>query len=62
MYLLKKLIEIPEDRYCCKYCYYCSCSEDSHGGAYCHNDIGEYVNVDTDYCCEFAYDPNFERT
>jgi hypothetical protein len=55
--------DIPEDRYCCKYCYYCTCfEEDFHGKAICHNDIGELVDVDNGYCCEFDYDPYFERT
>lgn len=55
--------EIPDEKYCCKYCYYCTCmEEDFHGKAICHNDIGELVNVDTDCCCEFEYDPYFSRT
>lgn len=55
--------DIPEDRYCCKYCYYCTCfEEDFHGKAICHNDIGKLVDVDNGYCCEFDYDPYFERT
>lgn len=55
--------EIIDEKYCCKYCYYCTCiEEDFHGKAICHNDIGELINVDTDCCCEFEYDPYFPRT
>lgn len=57
-----KLNDIPEDRYICKYCWYCFCNEDSTGKAMCHEDIGELVDVNGDACCQFDYDDEFNRT
>lgn len=56
-------IKIPEDRYICKYCYYCNCSEDTVGGAICTYDIHDWIpDVNSDACRLFDYDDTFERT
>lgn len=55
---------IPEERYTCKYCWHCSCMEDSTGGAYCNADIHDWIQDinDGNICCDFDYDDTFVRT
>ena len=52
---------IPEDRYICKWCWYCGCNEEAIGTAICSLDIGDSVKVNDDACSEFEYDPDFVR-
>lgn len=52
---------IPEDRYICKWCWYCTCNQESTGEHLCNSDIGDIVNVNGDACPEFEYDPDFVR-
>lgn len=39
---------IPEDRYICKWCWYCECNEEATGAAICSLDIGDIINVNDD--------------
>lgn len=56
-------IEIPNERYTCKYCSYCQCTKNTVGGAYCTVDIHYWIpNIDDgNICCDFDYDDTFER-
>lgn len=59
----ERVKQIPEDRLTCKWCSNCECySPDQTGTAICNADIGEAVDVDSDYCPEFDYDDTFTRT
>lgn len=55
---------IPKERLCCKYCWYCMCTEDTIGGAYCCADIHDYIRdvENSEICPDFDYDDTFERT
>ena len=53
---------IPDDRYICKYCYWCRCSEDTVGKAYCEADIHDLTDVNNPACCDFDYEDTFVRT
>ena len=55
-------MNVPEDRYICKYCWYCSCTEETKGNAICFLDIGDVVNVNDGVCDAFEYDPDFVRS
>lgn len=52
---------IPEDRYICKWCWYCERNEKTTGSALCSLDIGDRVDVNDDACPWFEYDPDFVR-
>ena len=43
MRMRMRMTEIPKERFTCKYCSYCVCSEDTIGGAYCYADIHDYI-------------------
>lgn len=55
---------IPKERLCCKYCWYCMCTEDTIGGAYCCADIHDYIRdvENSEICPDFDYDDTFKRT
>ena len=55
------MANIPEDRYICKWCWYCNCNKDAAGTAICSLDIGDSVNVNDGCCFAFEYDPDFVR-
>lgn len=54
--------EMIDNRYVCKYCYYCRCCEDTVGGAVCMFDIHDWIpDVNNYSCTAFDYDDTFER-
>lgn len=55
-------MNIPKERYICKYYWYCQCNENDTGKAYCYADIHDLVDVNQDCCCDFDYDDTFTRT